>query len=314
MLIRAGLIDQKEYLKRLSKSIESLQKNPGRGVQSLSDSSFDAWVKYYRPDENSANTRVSYYVKGGVVAFLLDARIRELTSNQKSLDDVMRLLYERHAGGEGFTDADFGRTVAEVSGTDMTDWLTRHIYTTDELNYQPALDWFGLAFPASKDADASDGEASDVDTTSDRNTSAPPQATDPESAAGVAEDKKKKPEPWLGVKLSSAGDGLRISGVEHGSPAHAAGLNVGDEILAFNDYRASSSNWSRQLKQLGVGETVTVLLARRGLIRTLEVEVQAEPQREWSLKPVKQPSDEQKIRLQQWLRIADPDDEPETEE
>ena len=105
-LMRAGLIDRDEYLKRLSEKIEKVQSSYGRNVQSLRDASFDTWIKFYRPDENSSNTRVSYYQKGAIVAFLLDMKIRELTGNQKCLDDVMRAVYTKFQK-TGYTQADF---------------------------------------------------------------------------------------------------------------------------------------------------------------------------------------------------------------
>ena len=111
---RAGLCTVEEYLAgdppspgsdsdKTTNDIERLQTTPGRLVQPLEASSFEAWIKFYRRDENTPNTGISYYVKGAVVAFLLDARIRRATSGKKSLDDVMRLAYERYSGPRGFT-------------------------------------------------------------------------------------------------------------------------------------------------------------------------------------------------------------------
>ncbi|HYN23236.1 MAG TPA: hypothetical protein VE078_19915, partial [Thermoanaerobaculia bacterium] len=99
---RAGLSDRKEYLKRLSKQIESLQTTPGRLVQPLESSSFDAWIKYYHRDENTINSDVSYYTKGAVLAFLLDAHIRRATGGLHSLDDVLRSAFRHWSGERGF--------------------------------------------------------------------------------------------------------------------------------------------------------------------------------------------------------------------
>ena len=97
-LVRSGLITRKEYLKRLSETVEKVQAKPGRKVQNLSECSFDTWIKFYRPDENSNNTRISYYSKGTVAAFLLDAKIRRVTKGKRSLDDVMRKMYSEFTG------------------------------------------------------------------------------------------------------------------------------------------------------------------------------------------------------------------------
>ncbi len=309
MLVRAGLIDQPSYLKRLSKIIERLQTNPGRNVQSLSESSFDSWIKFYRPDENSANSRVSYYIKGCVTGFLLDARIREVTGDAKSLDDVMRLLYQRHSGKNGYSEGEFAAIVSEVAGTDMNPWLIQHVETAEELDYKPALNWLGLQFPAEEP----DSTKTERDGAAEQNTpagssasTAPANVTSPGDAGADVKDnsKKEKPKPpaaWLGIQVSESGSSLIITGVTHGAPAHTAGLNVDDELLAFNQYRANSKTWKDQLTQLGIGEKIRVLVSRRGEIRTIEVTLGTEPKEKWTLKPVEKPSDEVRARLAKWL-------------
>src|SRR5882762_8416542 len=114
---RAGLQTRDEYLEDLSNTIELLQTTPGRLVQSAEMASFDAWIKYYRPDENTNNTSVSYYTKGTVIAFLLDAKIRKATSGAKSLDDVMRVAYQKFAGPKGYTPEQFRAVAEDVAGT-----------------------------------------------------------------------------------------------------------------------------------------------------------------------------------------------------
>ena len=305
IVARAGLFKPKEYLDRVSKSIASVQSAPGRLVQSLRDSSFDSWIKFYRPDENSANSRVSYYVKGCIVGFLLDAKTREVTNNAGSLDDVMRLLYQRHSGPKGFSETEFASIVSEVAGTDMTGWLAQHVETADELDYQQAINWFGLHF-------SPQDSASDKSTDSgDSNEATEPDATEPDAQAKTdAKDSgddttktapAKKPSPWLGVTTSEGSGPLVITGVIAGSPAVLAGLNVDDELLAFNQYRASSKSWKDQLKQLGTAEAIQVLISRRGIVRTLEVTLVPEPTQKWQLKPIAKPTDEQKSRLANWL-------------
>ena len=133
---------------RLSEQIRSLQTTPGRLEQSVEAASYDAWIKYYRPDENTPNTSISYYVKGAVIGFLLDAHIRRLTSGAKSLDDVMRLMYARFSGEKGFAREDVRSSVAEVVGPaharEMRAWMARALETTAELDYADAMAWFGL--------------------------------------------------------------------------------------------------------------------------------------------------------------------------
>lgn len=297
MLVRAGLIDRPAYLKRLSANIKKLQSNPGRLVQSLAEASFDSWIKFYRPDENSSNTRVSYYVKGCVVAFLLDAHLREISNGQRSLDDVMRLLYQRHADEKGYTEAQFAAIASEVAGTDMQPWLAQHVETAEELDYQPALDWLGLQFPFEKTEkpDNSDGEKAAADADSGAQTNA--DARTDASATAI-------PTAWLGVQVSESGNSVTVTGLTHGAPAQKAGVNVGDELLGFDQYRVNSKSWQEQLTQLGVGSSIRLLVARRGELRTLQITPEVEPGQKWMLSIIPKPSDVIQTRLNQWLGSA----------
>src|SRR4051812_7712413 len=151
---RAGLQTRAEYLDDLSSTIELLQTTPGRLVQSAEMASFDAWIKYYRPDENSNNTSISYYTKGTVIAFLLDAKIRKVTNGAKSLDDVMRVAYQKFSGPNGYTPEQF-RAVAEgVAGTSLQSFWDSAVEGTSELDYAEALATFGLRFKSAAAAPA----------------------------------------------------------------------------------------------------------------------------------------------------------------
>jgi predicted metalloprotease with PDZ domain len=147
LVCRAGLCDQGAYLARLSSHIGRLQKTPGRLVQTLEQASLDVWTASFSGVGGGAKT-VSYYVKGPVVGFLLDATIRRATDGAKSLDDVMRLAYRRYGGEKGFTADQFRRTAEEVSGRDLKESFQKWLATTEELDYTEALEWFGLRFAA----------------------------------------------------------------------------------------------------------------------------------------------------------------------
>jgi predicted metalloprotease with PDZ domain len=278
-LARCGLISQKEYLELLSKQIEKLQTTPGRNIQSLSDSSHDTWIKLYRPNENSSNSQVSYYNKGAVAAFLLDVEIRSATAGKKSLDDVMRLLYERHADGVGYTPEEFQTLVAEVSGTDLTDWFSRYINGVAEFDYSKAQDWYGLKFQKPKSKSSPEGS----------------EATEQKEES----DEKKK--SWVGLTTEDKSGKLVITKVLRDSPAFEAGLNVDDEILAIDQYRVTTGNWSTRLKQYQPGESVEVMIARREHIQRLRLVLGEAPKASWKLAIVKEPSDVQKQQFKDWL-------------
>ncbi len=271
MVRRAGLCSRDEYLAgdylpgqdKPVTDMETLQTTPGRLVQPLESASYDAWIKYYRPDENTPNTAVSYYIKGAVVAWLLDARIREATQGAKSLDDVMRLAFERFSGETGYTSADIRALAAEVAGEDLADWFHQALETTEELEYKPALDWFGLRFKT--------------------------------------KNNEKAPKAWLGLVTKTEAGRLVVDKVKRGTPGYEAGLNAGDEILALGDFRVRPDQWTARMEQYKPGEKVSVLVARRDRLTRLEATFGAESKESWALEVRPDATAEQKARLGAWL-------------
>ncbi len=147
---RAGRSTREEFLAALSAQIRSLQNAPGRLLQSLEQSSLGVWENSMSGVGASAST-VSYYVKGQVAGFLLDARIRRLTGGVHTFDDVMRLAYQRYGGEHGFAPGEFEAVAGEVAGTDLGTWFRSVIGSTEELDYTEALDWYGLRFSADRE-------------------------------------------------------------------------------------------------------------------------------------------------------------------
>ena len=271
---RAGFSTRKEYLKGLSRSIETLQTSPSRLVQPLDEASFDAWIKFYRRDENTVNTGVSYYTKGEVVAFLLDARIRRATSGRRSLDDALRLAYQRYAGERGFREEEFHRVLEEVAGIGLGDWLKVALESTRELDYTEALDWYGLRFAESQEKEKKEGEAEEL------------------------------PAAWLGAETENQGGRLVVTVVKRGTPAYEAGLNVGDEILAIGDHRVPVDGLENRLKNYRPREKGSLLVARRERLTRLPVIFGEKPRPRWKLEAHPNATPEQKARLEAWLAGA----------
>lgn len=269
---RAGLCSRDEYLAgdfhpgqdAPVTDVESLQETPGRLVQPLESASYDAWIKYYRPDENTANSAVSYYVKGAVVAWLIDAQVRRATDGARSLDDVIRIAFERYSGERGYTSEEVRALCSEVAGIDLTDWFHRALETTDELDYQAALDWFGLRF-----------------------------STRP--------DPKEGPKAWLGLTTRVENGRLVVDRVKRGTPGQAAGFNVGDEILALGDYRVRADQWSTRLVHYRPNETVSVLIARRDRLMRLDATFGQGPSARWALEIAPDGSESQQAHRRSWL-------------
>jgi predicted metalloprotease with PDZ domain len=145
VLRRAGIISPQRYLERVAETLTRLYGVPGRFVQPLADSSFDTWIKFYRPDANSPNATVSYYLKGAVVAMLLDLELRRRSGGARSLDDVMRLLWERFGAPDvGYPEGEAERIAAEVAGADLSAFFDAALRGRGELEYGPLLAAVGL--------------------------------------------------------------------------------------------------------------------------------------------------------------------------
>ena len=266
MVRRAGLTTDAEMIDGIASDIRDLQTTPGRLTQPVETASLDAWIKYYRGDENTPNSAISYYTKGAVIAFVLDGRIRKATNGAKSLDDVMRLAYSRYAGEKGFTEAEFKGVVHEVAGRDFGAWWRSVLQTTEELNYDEALEWLGLRFkPVDRAPGAGPGKA------------------------------------WLGATTKNDGGRLVVTQVKRGTPAHQAGVNVDDEILAIDDFRVRADALDRRLEQYAPGRAVTVLVARRDELVRIPVTLGREPSDTWRLEPRPDATPEQHAHRKAWM-------------
>ena len=262
LLARSGLAEAHEYLRMLSEEIKGVETTPGRLVQPLTQASLDTWIKFYRPDENSPNTSISYYTKGAVVAALLDARIRLASDGARSLDDVMRVAYERYSGASGFSDAQVRDVVSEVAGVDLSEVLAEALDTTEPLDYTPLLDAYGLSF------------------------------VPPESLANRG---------WLGATVKIDGGRLVVSQVRRDGPGWTAGLNVDDEIIAIDEYRVRVDQWEKRLEQYLPTTRATLVVARRDRLQQLEVTFGQEPGNAWRLRPRVSATPKQIANRKAWL-------------
>jgi predicted metalloprotease with PDZ domain len=262
LLKRAALSTRPEYLEALSGQIEAVQTRPGREVTPVNMASYDAWIKQYRPDENSSNVSIDYYSKGAVIAFLLDAKIRKATNGSKSLDDGMRLALQRYSGDKGYTPEQFYQVMSETAGVDLKPWFAVVAESSEELNYDEALAFYGLRFAP-------------VDM---RNARA-----------------------FLGAGTRNDSGRLVVSNVRRGTPAIASGLNVDDEILAIDDVRVRADGLAVRLEQYKPGDKIAMLVARRDRVMKLDVTLGADPGRPWRLETLSNASEEQKARLAAWI-------------
>ena len=268
MLRRAGLITEADYLQRVGGNIQSLQSTPGRLLMSAEEASFDAWIKYYRPDENAINSQVSYYTKGGLLGLLLDLEIRKRSRGAKSLDDVMRYLYaEFYKKNRNYTPEDFERACELMAGSSLENFFARYVRGREELDYDAALNVAGLQ---------------------------------------LGEDRTKPlaETVYLGANVAQDGDRLMIRTVASGSPAYDQGLNAGDQIVALDGQRVNRDSFLARLAEKRPGDLLNLTLFRDDDLRTFAIKLGKTPVVDYRIVPVKQPTPEQARQYRAWLGIA----------
>ncbi len=237
--LKAGIYDRKTFLENISKDLTRYFNIPGRNVQPLGESSYDAWIKLYRRDANSDNNQISYYLKGELVSLLLDLLIRAKYNNKRSLDDVMRLMWQHFGVDEiGFTPQQLRVAIAEVADCNLDDFFELVIDTTAELPFEQYLDPFGLYIKA---------------------------VTDKESI------------PYMGIKVHTENGQEIIKFVEADSPAADGGIDAGDELLAIDGIRVASQSLSERLKDYQIDDIIQVTVFHQDELKTLPVTL-AKPQ------------------------------------
>ena len=254
-LPRAGAIGRDDYLDMLAPSLTRYYRNLGRHRQSVAESSFDAWTRFYKQDENAPNAIVSYYNKGALVAFGLDRLIRLRSDDRLCLDDLMRALWRDYGRtGRGLPERFVERELETLLGESVQDFFDAFIYGTEEL---PLAQWFadfgvGLALRPG---------ASLEDTGGFRD--APPEPP--------------PPRPSLGARLSER-DGLaRVDQVFHGGAAERAGLAPGDLLVAIDGERCTADTVAALLARQPLEGSVLATFFRRDRLRQARLPVLPAP-------------------------------------
>lgn len=258
---RAGIYDVKTYINNLSKEITRYEQTPGRRVQPVSESSFDAWIKLYRQDSNSGNSQISYYLKGELVSFLLDLLIRERHNNKRSFDDVMVQMWEKFGKAEvGFTPEQLQEVIESVADTQLSDFFQRYVHNTEDLPFNEYLEPFGLR---------------------------------------LVEDLPE--EPYLGIKVNTNNGREIIKFVEAGSPAQQAGIDATDELLAIDGLKVTAALLGDRLKDYQPGDTIQVTVFHQDELRSFPVTLASPRANKHYLKAIKNPSTTQQENFAGWL-------------
>ena len=273
LVVRAGLMPAKRYFKNLSDFIGKLHRTPGRLRQSLAESSFDTWIKFYRQNEHSPNALVNYYLKGMLVGLLLDLHVREKTDGRVSLDDVMRELWRRYQDdGAGIGEAEFEAIAAEVSGLDLRRFFRRAVHSAEELDFNAALRPFGLRLVTKRKGEAS------------------------ENGDG--------PTPWIGVETDAKDNAVAIRTVYEASPAERAGLSAGDIVLAVDGLRVTPDTFKARLRAMTPGRSVDIAFFRRDRLRSATLKIDRTFETEMSIEPVADAGERTRRLRDAWLGSA----------
>ena len=268
ILVRAGLLTDEEYLSGLASSIQDLQNRPGRFEQSLEESSFDAWIKYYRPDENAVNSQVSYYDKGAIIGALLDLEIQRVSRGTRSLDAVMRYLYTEFAQkGRNYTPEDFQRAAEQVAGGSLETFFARYVRGREEIDYSSILNYTGLSLD-----------------------------TNGTSTGRVAAER-----PFFGATLFQDGNRLMVRNVRAGTPAYDQGINANDEIVALDGMRINLESFDARITEKKPGERITLTLFRNDDLRTFEIRLGGRVVAPYRIVAVPNPTNDQRQAYQRWL-------------
>jgi predicted metalloprotease with PDZ domain len=240
LMLRAGFINEKEFVDQLVTAVSNVSNTPGAKVQSVAEASYDAWIKLYRPNENSNNTTVSYYSKGEVVGILMDLEIAQATKGEKSLDDVMKAMYlQNKAAKKGYTDAEFKAMVEKISGQSFTGFWAKYVNGTDAIEYDKYFGYAGIK---------------------------------------VKNDNEGNNAPYLGTASKKTEGRIFISVISRNSSAWVDGLNVNDELISV-DGTPIEAAVERMPAITGkkAGDVVVVRVVRDGKVKDIKVTLKANP-------------------------------------
>lgn len=271
LLRRAGFLSPERTLDSFAEQILRLLQTPGRHMQSAEEASFDAWIKFYRPDENSQNSSVSYYLKGSLIALLLDLEIRSRTANQRSLDDVLLATYHDYTlHGLGVPDDDFQTICEQIVGGSLQPFFANYVRGVAELPFDELLGRAGLVLSYGW------------------------KGSDAEHSAG------------LGLRVRQNNGRTLIDTVFADGPAYSADLSSGDELVALDSYRISEETLGDRLAERHPGEQVMLTVFRRDELRHVPLTLGQRPYNKLTIHARADATVAEKTLYEAWLRAPWP--------
>lgn len=264
VMLKSGLHDVNQFLNNIVNTMTSIRNLPGARVQSVAEASFDTWIKFYRKNENSSNTQVSYYNKGMLLGALLDLEIIKGSSGENTIDDVVNQLYYQFykKKNKGITSDDLKKTAEKLGKISLDDFFDKYIYGTEYLDNEEYLYYAGI---------------------------------------GLIETNSEVNSRTIGVSVNQKDDGLIIGSIIRGSSAYDNGLNVGDELIAIDGYRLTPNNLKSLISMHKINDKAKVLINRDGLIYEKEIEIRRDDSVIYTYEFLDNKTKEQALVFRKWL-------------
>jgi len=281
-LVRSGCIDVESYLEMLAQNLTRVLRGSGRLKQTVTESSFDTWTKFYKQDENAPNAIVSYYGKGGMIALALDLTIRLGTDGEKSLDDLMRALWQRYGKtGKGVPEDGIEQLAEEVSGLDLQGFFNMALRGTQDPPLESLLQSVGIGYALRP-------------------------ATGSEDKGGLRKvnGEPAPPRPVLGARINGADGQPRLAAVFDGGAAQQAGLSAGDLIVAVDGIQATAKNLEKLVAAIPPGSEVPVHAFRRDELMQFVLRPLLPPEDTCELWLLDASDDVQQANHRRWLNLS----------
>jgi predicted metalloprotease with PDZ domain len=262
---RTNIYPPENYLNALAGEFNTLENLPGKNVQTVAESSFDAWIKAYRPNENSNNATISYYNKGAIIGMMLDLDIINSTKGVHSLDDVMKYMYTEYYKTQkrGYTDAEFKKALEKFAGKKLDDFYKQYINGLSPVDYSKYLGYAGYK---------------------------------------ITDELANNNEPTLGVTTGTTfNKKVIVTGVARGTSAYIDGINVNDEIAAIDDIPVTDATTLLDGKK--AGDKISVSIIRDGLPITLPVTLLKNARVKYKIESVDSPGPQQLVVRKKWLSL-----------
>jgi len=235
LLLRSGFHTQSEYLSVLSRIINTVENTPGAKIQSASESSFDAWIKGYRTNENSVNSQISYYTKGQLLGALLDIEIIQATNGSKRLDDLLSYLYQEFYKKQkrGFSDVEFRKAAEKIAGKELKIFFEEYVEKTTAIDYEKYFAPLGMTLKKTS----------------------------------------REKEIAFGARLTDSGGKLIVKEVTKGTSSYESGLNVNDEIISCNGFRVDQTSFNKMIAASKIGDEIDLLISRDNIMQALKIKL-----------------------------------------